>query len=74
MRRAQVLGVRGHRAAEAAFRNGADEFSIHMAYCRAVGEDANELPYGNIVALNEHAAVLHYTELGRKAPQPLRSF
>ena len=38
MRRAQVLGVRGHRAAEAAFRNGADEFSIHMAYCRAVGQ------------------------------------
>jgi len=74
MRMAQTLGVRGHRAAEAAFRNGADEFSIHMAYCAAVGQDATELPYGNIVALNEHAAVLHYTELGRTAPQPLRSF
>ena len=74
MRQAQVSAVRGHRAAEAAFRNGADEFSIHMAYCTAVGQDANELPYGNIVALNEHAAVLHYTELGRQAPQPLRSF
>jgi len=74
MRQAQVSAVRGHRAAEAAFRNGADEFSIHMAYCAAVGQDANELPYGNIVALNEHAAVLHYTELGRQAPQPLRSF
>lgn len=74
MRQAQVLGVRGHRAADAAFRNGADEFTIHMAYCSAVGQDANELPYGNIVALNEHAAVLHYTELGRTAPQPLRSF
>ena len=74
MRQAQVLGVRGHRAAEAAFRNGADEFSIHMAYCQAVGQDANELPYGNIVALNEHAAVLHYTERDRLAPDPLRSF
>lgn len=74
MRQAQVSAVRGHRAAEAAFRNGADEFSIHMAYCAAVGQDANELPYGNIIALNEHAAVLHYTELGRRAPQPLRSF
>ncbi len=74
MRQAQVSAVRGHRAAEAAFRNGADEFSIHMAYCTAVGQDSNELPYGNIVALNEHAAVLHYTELGRRAPQPLRSF
>jgi len=68
MRQAQRLGVRGHRAAEAAFRAGASEFEIHMAYCSAVGQDANELPYGNIIGLNEHAAVLHYTDLGRSAP------
>lgn len=74
MRQAQRLGVRGHRAAEAAFRAGASEFEIHMAYCSAVGQDANELPYGNIIGLNEHAAVLHYTDLGRSAPNPLRSF
>ncbi len=74
MRQAQVHAVRGHRAAEAAFRAGASEFEIHMAYCSAVGQDANELPYGNIIALNEHAAVLHYTELGRNVPQPSRSF
>jgi Xaa-Pro dipeptidase len=73
MRQAQVFAVRGHRAAEAAFRAGHSEFEIHMAYCAAVGQDANELPYGNIVALNQHGAVLHYTELGRTAPQPLRS-
>src|SRR5690606_40172032 len=42
MRQAQVHAVRGHRAAEAAFRAGASEFDIHMAYCRAVGQDANE--------------------------------
>ncbi|MGB3394367.1 MAG: Xaa-Pro dipeptidase [Stenotrophomonas sp.] len=74
MRQAQVHAVRGHRAAEAAFRAGASEFGIHMAYCSAVGQDANDLPYGNIIALNEHAAVLHYTQLGQHAPQPLRSF
>ena len=74
MRQAQVHAVRGHRAAEAAFRAGASEFAIHMAYCSAVGQDPNELPYGNIIALNEHAAVLHYTDLGRSAPQPARSF
>ncbi|SBV36726.1 Xaa-Pro dipeptidase [uncultured Stenotrophomonas sp.] len=74
MRQAQVHAVRGHRAAEAAFRAGASEFAIHMAYCSAVGQDANELPYGNIIALNEHAAVLHYTDLGQRTPQPLRSF
>ena len=74
MRQAQHLAVRGHRAAEAAFREGKSEFAIHMAYCSAVGQDANDLPYGNIICLNEHAAVLHYTELGRTAPQQLRSF
>ena len=74
MRQAQHLAVRGHRAAEAAFREGKSEFAIHMTYCSAVGQDANDLPYGNIICLNEHAAVLHYTELGRTAPQQLRSF
>lgn len=74
MREAQTLAVRGHKAAEAAFRAGKSEFEIHMAYCSAVGQDANDLPYGNIVALNEHGAVLHYTELDRSAPSPLCSF
>jgi len=74
MRQAQHLAVRGHSAAEAAFREGKSEFAIHMAYCGAVGQDLGELPYNNIVALNEHGAVLHYTELGRTAPAPSRSF
>ena len=74
MRQAQHLAVRGHRAAEAAFREGKSEFAIHMAYCGAVGQDLGELPYNNIVALNEHSAVLHYTELSRAAPTPSRSF
>ena len=74
MRQAQVPAVRGHRAAEAAFRAGASEFAIHMAYCSAAGQDSNALPYGNIIALNEHAAVLHYTDHGHTAPTPARSF
>ncbi|HZV38808.1 MAG TPA: Xaa-Pro dipeptidase [Pseudoxanthomonas sp.] len=74
MREAQRLAVRGHRAAEAAFRNGASEFGIHMAYCGAVGQDANELPYGNIIGLNEHAAVLHYMDLDRDVPAQSHSF
>lgn len=74
MREATCRGVRGHRAAERAFRAGASEFGIHLAYCQAAGQDATELPYNNIVALNEHGAVLHYTELGRLPPKPVRSF
>lgn len=74
MRQATRRGVRAHRAAERAFRAGASEFGIHLAYCQAAGQDAGELPYQNIVALNEHAAVLHYTELGRVPPADARSF
>jgi Xaa-Pro dipeptidase len=74
MREAQRKAVRGHRAAERAFRAGASEFGIHLAYCQATGQDPSELPYNNIVALNEHGAVLHYTELGRLPPRPVRSF
>ena len=54
----------------AAFRAGASEFGIHMAYCQAARQDDNELPYSNIVALNEHGAVLHYTDFDRMPPQP----
>ncbi|MBN8717519.1 Xaa-Pro dipeptidase [Thermomonas sp. S9] len=74
MRQASRIGVRAHRAAERAFRAGASEFGIHLAYCQAAGQDANDLPYGNIVALNEHAAVLHYTQRERLPPKPVRSF
>lgn len=68
MRVASRLGARGHRAAEAAFRDGASEFAIHCAYLAATQHAEHELPYGNIIALNEHGAVLHYTDLDRVPP------
>ena len=74
MRLAQARAVRAHRAAETAFRAGASEFDIHLAYCQAARQDAIELPYQNIVCLNEHAAVLHYTELERDPPAQSLSF
>ena len=74
MREASRIGVRAHRAAERAFRAGSSEFGIHLAYCQAAGQDANDLPYGNIVCLNEHAAVLHYTDRDRVPPKQSRSF
>jgi Xaa-Pro dipeptidase len=73
LREANRRGVRGHRAAERAFRAGASEFGIHLAYCQAAGQDSLDLPYNNIVALNEHGAVLHYTDRDRLPPKPLRS-
>ncbi len=74
LRRASRLGARAHRAAEAAFRAGAPEFEIHMAYLAACEHNEAQLPYGNIIALNEHAAVLHYQYQQRNKPESIRSF
>jgi Xaa-Pro dipeptidase len=74
LRRASTRAVRGHRAAEAAFRAGESELGIHRAYLAASGHGDLDLPYGNIVALNEHAAVLHYQHQRRERPDAHRSF
>jgi len=74
MRRASELGARGHGAALAAFRRGACEYAAHMSYLEACLMREEEMPYNNIVAYNENAAVLHYQHLQRSAPARLRSF
>jgi len=74
MRVASKLGARAHRAAEAAFRAGKSEYDINTAYLNAVHETENELPYSNIIALNQHGAVLHYTDLNRAPPTHAWSF
>ena len=74
MRRASDLGARGHLAALAAFRAGGSEYQAHMHYLEACAQREEELPYNNIVAYNEHAAVLHYQHLERSVPGDLRSF
>jgi Xaa-Pro dipeptidase len=71
---ATVAGVRAHRAAEQAFRAGASEYEIHLAYCRAAGAREEELPYNNIIAFDRHAAVLHYQVLDRVRPTDVKSF
>src|SRR4029079_8889460 len=74
MRVASKIGARAHRAAESALRAGESEFGIHMAYLAAARQTDNELPYSNIIALNEHGAVLHYTELQHAPPARAQSF
>lgn len=74
MRGASRRGARGHRAAEEAFRDGLSEYEIHLAYCRAVSHTEKELPYGNIIALNENSAVMHYQYQAREVPGEIRSF
>ncbi|MEO7067573.1 MAG: Xaa-Pro dipeptidase [Rhodanobacter sp.] len=73
MREANRIGTRAHRAAEAAFRAGASEFDIHMAYLASARQIDAELPYGSIVALNEHGATLHYSHFDRTPPERSRT-
>jgi Xaa-Pro dipeptidase len=74
MREASRIGTRAHRAAERAFRTGESEFGIHMAYLAAASQSDAQLPYASIVGLNEHGAVLHYTNFDREPPAHSRSF
>ncbi|MFE8045889.1 Xaa-Pro dipeptidase [Brenneria goodwinii] len=74
MREAQKTAVVGHRAAHEAFLSGMSEFDINLAYLTATGHRDTDVPYDNIVALNEHAAVLHYTQLDHQVPSDVRSF
>lgn len=76
MRRANTVAARAHMAAEGAFRDGASELDIHLAYCLAAGQTESELPYSSIVALNEHGAILHYQNWSpaRFARDELHSF
>ncbi len=74
MREAQKMAVAGHRAAHEAFLSGMSEFDINQAYLTATGHRDTDVPYSNIVALNEHAGILHYTRLDSQAPSQMRSF
>jgi Xaa-Pro dipeptidase len=68
------LGAVAHTAAEQAFREGLSEYEIHQRYCMSIQMVDAELPYGNIVALNEHSAVLHYQAHEQQVPEHVRSF
>ena len=74
MRQANRSAVRGHRAAEQAFRAGASEAEIHNAFIQGSGQADDEHAYHAIVALNEHAATLHYQHWQATKPAQRHSF
>jgi len=74
LRKASELGALGHAAALAQFQRGGSEYDAQMSYLQACRQREEEMPYNNIVAYNENAAVLHYQHLERSTPSPLRSF
>ena len=73
MRLAQVRGVSGHLAARRAFMEKASEARINAAFLEAAGHTDSDVPYNNIVALNENGATLHYQYKEFKAPDEHRS-
>lgn len=73
LRQANQLAAIGHAAAFEAFQKKESEFGIQQAYLGAIGHREKETPYSNIVALNQHCAVLHYQFYDRTPPTPVRS-
>ncbi|MDH2998859.1 Xaa-Pro dipeptidase [Pasteurellaceae bacterium LFhippo2] len=71
---AQFSALKGHKAAKEAFFAGKSEFEINLAYLQATQQSDNNVPYGNIVAINQNSAVLHYTKLDVKPPKESNSF
>ena len=63
LREANHKAAKGHLAAKEAFYGGGSELEIHLAYLNASKQTEEQLPYNNIVALNEHGSVLHYNDL-----------
>ena len=74
LQRANNQAAHCHRVAEQMFRSGKSEQQIHLAYVEASGMLEHQMPYSNIVALNEHSAILHYTECEGAAPTTMNSF
>ena len=74
MREANEIAARAHLVARDAFTAGASEFGIHLAYLESTGQTEALLPYTNIVALNEHAATLHYDACDRVQPPGRHAF
>ncbi len=71
---ATKIAVQGHIAARKVFYEHGSEFDIHMAYLKASSQTEAQLPYQNIIALNEHAGTLHYQSYDRRAPEQHHSF
>jgi Xaa-Pro dipeptidase len=60
-------GVRGHKHVAQVFAAGTpSELDLHLAFLSASEQTDGTAPYQGIVALGEHAAVLHYVAYERK--------
>ena len=69
LREANRLAIAGHQASQAAFIGAAGELDIQLAYLAASRQRESNVPYHNIIGLNEHAGVLHYQHYDLQPPK-----
>ncbi|MFC3123312.1 Xaa-Pro dipeptidase [Agaribacter flavus] len=74
MRKANSIAVKAHKVAKQSFFSGLSEYEINQEYLGVAKQSENDMPYGNIVALNENASILHYMLLNKAPPSTHRSF
>ena len=74
MRESNRLALIAHGAAKDAFFAQASEYEIQQQYLNSINISENSTPYGNIVALNQNASILHYTALEKQKPNQHYSF
>jgi Xaa-Pro dipeptidase len=61
LRRANDHAVKAHSKVSQLFYTGSSEIEMHSAYLATLMATDQQLPYDNIIAKNQNAAVLHYT-------------
>ena len=66
IRQANKTAILGHKAAKEAYYSGASAFEIHTAYLSASEHLEQDLPYHNIIGMNESAAIIHNYEISLK--------
>ncbi len=71
---ANELGAQAHKKALKSFKEKKSEFEIHLDYLHEIEVTERDLPYNNIIALNENSAILHYSEYHRSPPKKINSF
>jgi Xaa-Pro dipeptidase len=64
---ATARAVRGHRRLAELFTAGdPSELQLHLAYLAAIDQDDTDAPYKGIVAIGEHASILHWVSYHRR--------
>jgi Xaa-Pro dipeptidase len=60
IKQANRISVLGHTAAREGFYNGASELEIALSFQQACRQTEEQLAFPSTIAINEHAAILHY--------------